>query len=242
MSKILHIAIVTCAIFFCVRMAHGQSYDTCARLKTIAYNAPQDESGYQKQYDTLRVFIEHCALSDSLSWRMFSHLDAANQFRSNDTNRYPQYRNWLVSVLNLNKVVPQYFCACMASITSTYQKTLEVLALWNYLRNNHHECWGPPADKQYSQDSAIAAHSGQNPNHLPSMKDLGLDSILNIQNGIQSTTSFYMSHLASVTPNPFTAETTLDFTLNRMTYVTVAVYDELGRWVLGDSHWYSLEA
>ena len=53
-----------------------------------------------------------------------------------------------------------------------------------------------------------------------------------------------MPYLASFTssPNPFVKATTLEFTLNRMTYITVSVYDELGRLVWGDGRGSSLEA
>ena len=51
-------------------------------------------------------------------------------------------------------------------------------------------------------------------------------------------------YLASFTssPNPFIKSTTLEFTLNRMAYITLAIYDELGRLVWGDGRGSSLEA
>ncbi|MDP4221601.1 MAG: T9SS type A sorting domain-containing protein, partial [Bacteroidota bacterium] len=50
--------------------------------------------------------------------------------------------------------------------------------------------------------------------------------------------------LASFTssPNPFIKQTALQFTLTRMTYITIAVYDELGRLVWGDGKGSSLSA
>jgi hypothetical protein len=129
----------------------------------------------------------------------------------------------------------------MESITTTYQKTVEVLAIWNYLRHNHLECWGQSADKQYSQDSATASHSGEDPNHLPSLDSLGLGFLL--KSGVTPTIPFAGQDLGSFTssPNPFNHGTILEFTLYRMTYTTVAVYDELGKLVWGDGRGSSLE-
>ncbi len=220
-------------------LSSQSTIDTCIHLRTWAAVYPSNEEVAQKQYDTLKLYIEKCGLSDSTSWQIFTHLDAANQFRSNDTNIYYQYRSWLLSVLYLNTIVPQYFCECMAAIMSTYQKTVEVLAIMNYLRTYHRECWGPPADKQYAQDSATAVHYGYDVKYLPSMKDLGLDSILRLHDGVQGFSSYLASFTS--TPNPFSGETTLQFTLNRMTYISVSVYDELGRLVWGDGKGSSLE-
>ena len=57
-------------------------------------------------------------------------------------------------------------------------------------------------------------------------------------------TSFSGTSLVSFSsnPNPFINETSLEFTLNRMSYVTLAIYDELGRLVWGDGRGSSLEA
>jgi hypothetical protein len=51
----------------------------------------------------------------------------------------------------------------------------------------------------------------------------------------------YLNSLTT-SPNPFTAKITLKFTLNRMAYTTIAIYDELGRLVWGDGRGSSLEA
>src|SRR5207248_9377857 len=131
-------------------------YDTCTHLREWSAVNPANEVEAQRQYDTLKLYIEKCAVSDNTSWQVFHDISAADQFRSADTNRYLQYRTWLLSVLSLNRIVPEYFCACMGAIMSTYQKTTEVLAIMNYLRTNHHECWSAADQKQYSQDSATA--------------------------------------------------------------------------------------
>ena len=49
----------------------------------------------------------------------------------------------------------------------------------------------------------------------------------------EKSNSFLNSFTSS--PNPFTSETKLNFTLNRMTYVTIEVYDLLGNKVFGNA-------
>ena len=226
-----------------------QVLDSCAQLKNWEYVHPQD-GDYQtakEQYDTLRMYIEKCAASDDQSFHAFLHIDGAVQLSSNDTNRFAIYRNWLISVLYLNKTNPEYFCVCMGSIAGTYQmgkyKPLGYLAVLNYLRQNHHECWGAGDSSEYAKDSIYDAQNGYDVKHLPSLDSMGLGFLLKA--GIPSPSSpFPSQYLVSFTssPNPFIEETTLQFTLNRMTYTTIAVYDELGRLVWGDGRGLSLEA
>ena len=217
-------------------------YDTCAELRAWSAIKPSNEEEAQQQYDTLRLYIEKCAVADSNSWDVFPTLDGADQFRSDDTNRYIQYRAWLISILYLNKIQPEYFCSCLGSIGNTYQYTTQLLAVWNYLRQYHRECWGVGLDKQYAEDSASAAHQGNDPTHLPLLDSLGLGFLLKSE--VTPTTPFAGQYLASFTsnPNPFINETSLEFTLNRMSYVTLAIYDELGRLVWGDGRGSSLDA
>ncbi len=224
--------------------------DTCAHLKTWAAVNPGNEEDAKKEYDTLRIFIEHCALSDTTAWEVFHNIVSSVQYMSNDSARFDQFRSWLISVLYLNKVQPEYFCACMGAIASTYQygkfTPLGFLAVYNYLRTRHRECWSANDDREYAKDSAYDARSGHQDDvsHLPSLDSMGLGFLLDHNLAGQSPISISSQYLSSFTssPNPFIKETTLEFTLNRMTYVEVAVYDELGKLVWGDSHGSTLEA
>ena len=168
------------------------------------------------------------------------------QSLSDDTARFTQYRNWLISVLRLNTVNPAYFCACMGSIAGTFPegkfKRLGALAVLDYLRKNHRECWTAALDKDFADDSLQDFLDGWDPTHLPSLDSMGLGFLLH---GSGVTTSNLSSEfLTSFTtnPNPFSNELTLNFTLQRMTYVQLAIYDELGRLVLGEGRGSSLEA
>ncbi|HYM19817.1 MAG TPA: T9SS type A sorting domain-containing protein [Candidatus Kapabacteria bacterium] len=223
-------------------------YDTCAHLKEWEYYSPTDPQIAQEQYDTLRLYIELCAASDDQSYHAFLHLDEAVQlYAPDDTSRFDRYRQWLISVIYLNTTNPAYFCADLGSIAGTYQygkyTPLGYLAVLNYIRSNHPECWGSQASNEYTKDSAYDAANGHDPTHLPSLDSMGLGFLLN-HNAVTPSSYLPSQYLASFTtnPNPFKNETTLSFTLNRMAYVTVDVYDILGHKVWGDDHGYSLDA
>ncbi len=222
--------------------------DTCVHLKTWAAAKPSNEEEAKMQYDTLRTYIEHCAVSDSTSWQVFNTITAAVQFLSNDTSRFDQYRAWLISVLYLNTLEPEYFCTCMNAIEHTFQygnyKATGTFAVEKYIRYYHPECWGGSAEKHYQTDSISLVRAGYDLEHLPSLDSLGLGFLLGHNLAGPSPILFPSQYLASFTlhPNPFKNETTLDFTLNRMAYTTIAVYDDLGRLVWGDGKGSSLEA
>jgi hypothetical protein len=218
--------------------------DTCAHFKSWGAFIAQNQADAQMQYDSLHIYIEKCAVSDNTSWRAFGKIDAANQFRSDDSNRYPQYRAWLISVLYLNTIQPAYFCSCLGSIANTYQKANEFLSVWNYMRHNQPECWSTGMDIQYSQDSASAAHRGEDPTHLIPLDSLGLGFLLKGAVTPITGSSFPSEYITSFTssPNPFNNATALQFTLSRVTYTTIGIYDELGRLVWGDGRGASLEA
>ncbi|MDP4229120.1 MAG: T9SS type A sorting domain-containing protein, partial [Bacteroidota bacterium] len=104
-------------------------------------------------------------------------------------------------------------------------------------------CYGKGLDREFTKDSLSAFQDGYDPTQLPPLDSLGLGILLT--SDVKSQTSQFSSeHIASLTsiPNPFTKETTLGFTLNRTTYTTIEIYDELGRLIWGDGIGLSLEA
>jgi hypothetical protein len=220
--------------------------DTCGHLKQWVSIHLQDEPTAKLQYDTLRLYIEHCAVSDPVSWYFFGNINGAVQFMSADTNRFLPYRAWLISVLYLNTIQPEYFCACMGSIYSTFQfgdhKIVGGLAIMDWLRKNHNECWDSGLDKEYAKDSIAAAQGGYDVTHLPPLDSLGLGFLL--KSNAPSPTTVGGNYLASFTssPNPFKSETHLRFHLNRIAYTTIGIYDVLGHQVWGDGKGRSLEA
>ena len=210
--------------------------DTCKRWLGWIGIKPTSPDEYKMQYDTLHHYIESCGKNDD-SYQAFSGMDGAVQFISDDTTRFIPYRNWLISVLYLNTTQPFYFCDCMLSIAGTYQygkyNPLGYLAVLKYLLSLPN-CDESGLEKEYKNDSTYDQSEDYDPTHLPSLDSLGLGFLLNAVVAPPSTplSSQYLASFTS-SPNPFIGETSLEFTLNRMSYVTLAVYDELGRLVWG---------
>ncbi len=223
-------------------------FDTCARLKKWNSFSPSNTFEAQQQYDSLRYYVERCSASDTTNFLVFNSLNGAVVvLDSKDTLRYMRYREWLISVLYLNNTNFFYFCSCIYSIAGTYQygkidPTLATLGILDYMRKNHKECYGSAQERAFTQDSIEAHKEGNDPTHLPSLEDLGLGFLLT-HNSVSPSTVLPTIYLVSFTssPNPFKTETTLTFELNRMAYVTVEVFDPLGRKVWGDDHGYSLD-
>jgi hypothetical protein len=248
MIVLKRVGLFFCFLFF-ILFASGsvqaQWEDTCKHLKQWVGFHPGDEATAKLQYDTLRLYIERCA-SDQFSYSIFGYLNGSVQFMSDDENRFLPYRDWLISVLYLNTVQPLYFCACMGAIATTFQfgKNAYVgrLAVLNYVRTYHRECWDSGGDKEYANDSAYDFAAGYDVNHLPPLDSLGLGFLLKAS--APSPIAFESNYLTSFTssPNPFKNETHLRFHLNRMAYATIGIYDELGHQVWGDGNGHSLEA
>ncbi|MDP4228772.1 MAG: T9SS type A sorting domain-containing protein [Bacteroidota bacterium] len=233
-----------------------QQRDTCDRWHAwVGVGGQQTQQVYLQQYDTLRHYIESCGKNDD-SYDAFPALDVAvYMYIPNDTSRYDRYRDWLISVLYLNTTQPAYFCACVQSIAKTYgYGKYNIPNAWfaiiNYLLTNPH-CNTPGLRQEYQQDS-IDRHnhwlegdrSIPEDTTLPSLERLGLGLLLTHSAAPSSGSLSSNQYLVSFTtsPNPFTKETTLQFTLNRMTYATIEVYDELGRRVWGAGKGLSLDA
>ncbi|MDP4221600.1 MAG: hypothetical protein Q8896_14285 [Bacteroidota bacterium] len=209
--------------------------------------------------DSLRYYIQSCAASDSDSYLAFNPLSSAVfLYAPKDTTRYDSYREWLLSVLYLNTTNPSYYCSCVYAIAGTYQYGKYALpnaglAVIMYLRsiktcddaglereinsdiNARHQNW--LQNKQFGDTTAEDTA-------LPPLDSIGLGILLGHES-VGSTiplVSGWNLHTIVFTPNPFVYETTLHFTLTRMTYITIAVFDELGRVAWGDGKGSSLDA
>jgi hypothetical protein len=249
MRKLFYMMLTCFAVFFCEASLFAQGWpDTCAHLKQWEYGQPGNEQEYQEQYDTLRLYIKKCANSDDQSFRAFGRLGAAVQYMNDDPTRFDSLRAWLISVLYLNTTNPQYFCACLGEIGGTYQigkfSPLGYLALWSYTRKYHPECIAGNDSADYARDSMYDYQHGYDPTHLPSLDSMGLGFLLHQNDVPPQSTASTNQYLTSFTsnPNPFLKETTIEFILTRMSYVTLILYDDLGRPVWGDGKGSSLEA
>ncbi len=231
--------------------------DECTHLRPWTGYKPQNNAEFRQQYDSLRKYVELCA-NDISSFHAFPHLDAdVQEYAPDDTTRYDVYRDWLISVLYLNTKDPFYFCVCLQSIGGTYVYGKWAipnawLAVIKYVIDNT-GCDHQGLIDDYNQTIKSRHESWQTMHDLgdttaedtvlPSLDQLRLGFLLKKSVPGQATplSEVYLASFTS-SPNPFKKETTLEFMLNRMTYIQVAVYDELGKWVWGDSHGYSLEA
>jgi hypothetical protein len=232
------------------------SVSTCGDLYEKGYEYTKNQL-FQKSYDTLKKFIESCPLWPN-SCLAFNSMTAAVQGLQKDTSIWSRYRNWLESVLYLNRIDPEYFCICVENIGGTlwtkdtteqqvWQGTNRQLAVVKWLLD-HTTCDTGMLRRDYTQarkgqyetwlnDTTIKLDTT-----LPSMHDLGLDSILNLHfSGVGPQPTLYARVLSSMTvsENPLRKTTLLRFDLDRAVYLKVDVLDELGRTVLGDESGHS---
>ena len=251
-----------CTVFFCMHSAFAQDTTSCTYLRQWRHASAQTKDLAQEVYDSVRFYIKHCAANDSEAFISFTHLDGAVSllYTYQDSSLYPTYRDWLISVLFLNKTDPRYFCSCMSSIMGTYGNRAAGdkynlpnggLAVMNYLRGLSQCNIGGDIDSMYArniryrhQEWLDGDRKTPEDTTLPSLDQLGLGFLLKNSVTPKPISPIPSQYLASFTssPNPFNKETTLQFTLNRMTYTTIAVYDELGRLVWVDGRGSSLEA
>lgn len=223
--------------------------DTCAYLRGFE-NGGNTEEQNREIYDSLRLYVELCGPKDCTVDQAFMPLDAAVQFMSNDTLRFDRYRVWLDSILFLNPSCPEYFCLAMRSVQSTYQygkyKNVGGFAVVKYLREHHPECWDSASEKSFQKNVRWMLDHGYDTSKIPPLDSIGLGIVTqyDMHAGVSFPGSGIVLNLLSFTtnPNPFKTETTLEFTLNRMAYINLAVYDELGRLVWGNGKGSSLEA
>ena len=229
--------------------------DSCTRLGMWLGANPSTQEYFQIQYDSLRAYIEHCAMVDG-AYEAFNVMtgDVAN-IDLQDTTRYDVFRSWLLSVLYLNPN-PIYFCSCVEAISHTYDAgeyhhvPNAALAVLKFLIDDSN-CVSPGLIAVYD-NSLVSIHdswlegdtSKPQDTTLPPLDSIGLGILLQHPAGVLPATELPQTYLTSVTtsPNPFKQETELQFTLSRMAYITVEVYDLLGRKVWGDDHGYSLDA
>jgi hypothetical protein len=220
------------------------TYDTCASLVNWVYADVQPTDGpgmYRMQYDSIRLYVEHCGANDYNCYVVFNTLDADVQEYSTDTNRYNTYRDWLISVLYVNTINPAYYCNDLISVANTF-------AYGKYALPN---AWF--AVMKYLLDSKRCADSGMQVYYnrqlqarhqtwlegdttkpedttLPSLDQLGLGFLLT-NSGVQPITAHSGTYLGSfgVSPNPSQGLITANYALARQGFVQFTVYDALGR-------------
>ncbi len=221
------------------------SLDSCKLLYNLA-NAYDENNMYRECYDTARKFIETCPnYQGSYEGFQFTDVGIANS-NLNDTARYRQYREWLISVLFLNTTDPTYFCTCIASIAGTYQysehkrfpNALNTIYRWML---THHYCpnfsWHKYDSLTMIENHAEWIGSGDSAKGKPfdttmnTMAELGLgflDSLTFGVNPSKTPSSTYLSDL-NISPNPSHGLVTAKYSLSRQGFIQFTVFDALGR-------------
>jgi hypothetical protein len=242
------------------RPASADSVPTGCQHLINAVNAYSSNFLWQMCYDTAKYFIETCP-QFTQSWRAFDYMDGAVQaLWISDTASYFKYQQWLKSVLYLNTTDPEYFCACVESISGTFKYAGDTskqaysrsanrgLAVGKWLLD-HTTCDTASLRRNYKNtrdDQLQTWHDDTTQTldtTLPSIHDLGLDSLLNLHLGVSLSQSPYAASLSSfrLSTNPITSKTNLLFDLDKMVFVKAEVYDELGRMLIGDGSGHSFE-
>src|SRR5581483_1862201 len=121
---------------------------------------------------------------------------AVQHLRYSDTSIYFEYRKWLESVLHLNTWDPGYFCTAVAQLAGTFQSVSDTneslywkyldrnLAITQWLWENDGQCDTDGLKAGYNQTRAVMREQWSNDTTvpmdttLPSMHDLGLDTVL----------------------------------------------------------------
>jgi len=234
--------------------------DSCQILYASADQYRRDHV-WLPAYDTARHYIETCAYYFQSWWAFQITSEGVQGLFVHDTSIIRRYRDWLESVLYLNTTDPEYFCQCVYAIAGTLNYPSDTTAVLLNQRTNrglsvfqwlllHTDCdteilrreYQRGRDAQYvhwlETDTTIALDTT-----LPSMSDLGLDSLLNLHFSGVAHPAIYSGILNSLTisKNPFTSTTTLHFALDKMAYLKAEVYDELGRMIVGDGSGHSFD-
>ena len=209
----------------------------------------EDNFLWQICYDSLKYFIEHCAQEPYAHEAFSSMSDAVSKFT--DTESITRYREWLESVMYLNTIDPEYFCAVVENIAFSkydypgYDTSLSIrlkagntaLAILQWLIQNTN-CDSAYVRSQYTKSRQSQYATWRNDTTilfdttLPTMHYLGLDTLLakHFLYAWVPSGGYFGKHVASysVSENPLHSETTLRFALTDPEYVRVDVFDLLG--------------
>jgi hypothetical protein len=258
--------IIVYILFLCAAAAIGFAHksQTIADLTKDECSALFDKGSgyghdgmYQKQYDTLKKFVELCAnvkIGNGKGEGGFNGLDGANGYRNNDKNRHVEYREWIKSVLYLN-LDTIYYCRAVSSIVTTLNynppvgidyKAMEAVMRYvvdsgkcklrftdiqeilDEIHYYHHKLW-----RDTVQDSMVTPFDTTG---LPTIDELGLSILRGSQNSVSPVAGETQRRLNFVTAerNPFTDEVALKVELNSSTMLRLDIFDELGKSVYGE--------
>jgi hypothetical protein len=196
---------------------------------------------WKQSLDTLKYYIAHCA-NDTIAWQAFDYAATSNgSLDVNNLDRFRTFREWLKSVVFLNKWSDKYFCECVSAIANTYATYNEALAVVKFLidskRCSYQSLGSAYASSRQAQrgnylTSGVDTNLVKLDTTLPSLDSLGLHLLTS---GVASppVVDFQLDHVRA-SGNPFRTSTEIVFNLRQTTYVRFEVYDQLGRMVIGD--------
>ena len=237
-----------------LRASVQQSGSSCKML----YNEMSDyspNSAWQMEYDTGMAFVDQCPNDPNSYWGFHYMTEAVSELGNSDALR-AKYLAWLKSVLYVNTTNPEYFCwdveaiagelpishdTTPGTVSKMTNNTLSVIA-W-LMRNT--TCDTPALWDQYQVSRRSQRQDWLNDTNaypldttLPSMADLGLDTLLNEHfqyvSGVAPDNFNQIVPTFGVSENPFTKVTGLWFDLSQSTYLGIQVFDLEGRPVIGD--------
>ncbi len=223
---------------------------------------------YRWGYDSLKYYIEQCALQSN-SRGEFSEITSAAQGLAgigqppggDSAYVWKEYKMWLKSVLNLNPD-HQYFCGDvfqLAAIYENFSDTSNTMPDWNAVVTI---C-------RYSEDSLNCGKSSSSSNeylikearriqharwqdtvkdslktpldtNLKTLDQLGLGYLRGYTSGVATTLPKNENTIANLSAikNPFNDEVELQYTLNSGATIRIEIYDILGKIVWSDGQGY----
>ena len=218
---------------------------------------------YQMAYDTLRKFIEQCANVKVFNGQeiVFGELDGAVQYRSSKDERFVEYRDWLKSVLYLNRDtgIPgmRYYCRAVQSLWYTFNynpptgtdfKAMQAILKYvvdsgkcDLYFSDYEEILEGLRKEQYNYYIDTCKDTIATPfdtTWLPTLEEINMTILRGPQNSLTPATP--EPHLGELiaTRNPFADVLELKYRLAKSGMVRIDVYDLLGRAVYAEGQGY----
>ena len=202
---------------------------------------------WQMAYDTAKKFLTTCPSDYPLTGHIFGITTQAIQGMGNSPELKAEYLGWLKSVLYDDTIHPEYFCACVEAIQSCVPLPNDTTPGWQSRTINYGlavqrwlilntACDSPTLWKEYKQSRLSQFEQWQNDpsaypldTTLPTMQDLGLDTLLNkhfLYASVDQPKSIILNAAAS--PNPVSTGTVITFGINQEAYVKINLFNVLG--------------
>jgi hypothetical protein len=221
---------------------------------------------YRWGYDSLRFYIEQCAMQPNSKSEFSTITTSASGLAgiqeppgSDTVYVWKEYKQWLKDVLNLNPY-HQYFCTDvfeMASIYGSFSDTSNTISDWNALvtiskfaedslcpswKQNFDDLIKRARHLQHKQWQDTVTDSLKTPldTSLKSLDDLNLGYLRQYTNGVAalpSNNEEVISTLKAI-KNPFDDEIELRYSLSNGSAIRIDVYDVLGKQMFADGQGY----